>query len=134
MRDRRAHRIRRRTHRPLLGELVAHAAPAGHGVQRATRRQDPRCDGVHALVRCPRVHDRLLLPARPSVPAARARRRPRGPRGAAGDRRARRSGDVVNFAEYVITGWVLTGVVLAGYWLWIVQRTKRAEPARGPRR
>jgi hypothetical protein len=38
----------------------------------------------------------------------------------------------VNFAEYVITGWVLTGVVLAGYWLWIVQRTKRAEQSRGP--
>jgi len=33
----------------------------------------------------------------------------------------------VKFAEYVITGWVLTGVVLAAYWLWIVRRTKRAE-------
>jgi hypothetical protein len=38
----------------------------------------------------------------------------------------------VNFAEYVITGWVLTGVVLGVYWLWIVQRTKRAERSRGP--
>ena len=38
----------------------------------------------------------------------------------------------MNFAEYVITGWVLTFAVLAGYWLWIVQRTKRAERARGP--
>ena len=37
----------------------------------------------------------------------------------------------MNFAEYVITGWVLTGVVLGAYWLWIVQRTKRAE--RSPR-
>jgi len=37
----------------------------------------------------------------------------------------------VNFAEYVITGWVLTGAVLGGYWLWIVQRTKRAERTRG---
>jgi hypothetical protein len=33
----------------------------------------------------------------------------------------------VRFAEYVITGWVLTGVVLAAYWFWIVRRTKRAE-------
>ena len=33
----------------------------------------------------------------------------------------------VRFAEYVITGWVLTGVVLGAYWLWIVRRTKRAE-------
>ena len=39
----------------------------------------------------------------------------------------------MNFAEYVITGWVLTGVVLGAYWLWIVQRTKRAERSRGPR-
>ena len=40
VRDRRAHRVRRRADRPLLGDLVAHAAPAGHGVQRAasTRR------------------------------------------------------------------------------------------------
>jgi hypothetical protein len=37
----------------------------------------------------------------------------------------------VNFAEYVITGWVLTAVVLVAYWLWIVQRTKRAERSRG---
>ena len=35
-------------------------------------------------------------------------------------------------AGYVITGWVLTGGVLGGYWLWIVQRTKRAERSRGP--
>jgi hypothetical protein len=33
----------------------------------------------------------------------------------------------VNFAEYVITGWVLTGVVVLAYWLSIVQRTRRAE-------
>ena len=38
----------------------------------------------------------------------------------------------MNFAEYVITGWVLTAVVLGGYYLWIVQRTKRAERSRGP--
>ncbi len=37
----------------------------------------------------------------------------------------------MNFAEYVITGWVLTFGVLAAYWLWIVQRTKRAERSRG---
>ena len=36
----------------------------------------------------------------------------------------------MNFAEYVITGWVLTFVVLAGYWFWIVQRTRRAERSR----
>jgi hypothetical protein len=33
----------------------------------------------------------------------------------------------MRFAEYVITGWVLTGVTLGAYWLWIVRRTKRAE-------
>ena len=33
----------------------------------------------------------------------------------------------MRFAEYVITGWVLTGAVLGGYWVWIVQRTRRAE-------
>jgi hypothetical protein len=33
----------------------------------------------------------------------------------------------MRFAEYVITGWVLTGAVLASYWFWIVRRTKRAE-------
>lgn len=30
-------------------------------------------------------------------------------------------------ASYVLTGWVLTGVVLAGYCARIVQRTRRAE-------
>ena len=74
----------------------------------------------------------LRVPARPSLPAPRARRGPRGPRGGAGHRRAGRGGDLVKFAEYVITGWVLTGAVLGGYWLWIVQRTKRAERSRGP--
>ena len=33
----------------------------------------------------------------------------------------------MKFAEYVITGWVLTGVVVFAYWLSIVQRTRRAE-------
>jgi hypothetical protein len=38
----------------------------------------------------------------------------------------------MNFAEYVITGYALTGVVLGGYWLWIVQRTRRAERTQEP--
>ena len=33
----------------------------------------------------------------------------------------------MNYAEYVITGWVITGAAIGGYWLWIVRRTKRAE-------
>ncbi len=33
----------------------------------------------------------------------------------------------MRFAGYVIGGWSLTGVVLAGYWLRMVQRTRRAE-------
>jgi hypothetical protein len=33
----------------------------------------------------------------------------------------------MRFVEYVITGWTLTGAVIAGYWFWIVQRTRRAE-------
>jgi hypothetical protein len=38
----------------------------------------------------------------------------------------------MRFAEYVITGWVLTFAVLGGYWFWIVQRTRRAERTREP--
>jgi hypothetical protein len=33
----------------------------------------------------------------------------------------------VKYAEYVITGWVLTAAALSGYWVWILRRTKRAE-------
>jgi len=29
-------------------------------------------------------------------------------------------------ASYVVTGWVLTAVVLAGYWASIARRTRRA--------
>jgi hypothetical protein len=38
----------------------------------------------------------------------------------------------MRFAEYVITGWALTFGVLGAYWLWIVQRTRRAERAQEP--
>lgn len=37
----------------------------------------------------------------------------------------------MEFAGYVIGGWVLTGAVLGGYWWWIARRTKRAERSRG---
>jgi len=37
----------------------------------------------------------------------------------------------MRFAEYVITGWVLTGLVIGGYWLWIVRRIRRAERSQG---
>jgi hypothetical protein len=33
----------------------------------------------------------------------------------------------MNYAEYVVTGWAITGAAIGGYWLWIVRRTKRAE-------
>ena len=33
----------------------------------------------------------------------------------------------MKFAEYVITGWVLTGVALAAYWLRLQRRIRRAE-------
>jgi hypothetical protein len=33
----------------------------------------------------------------------------------------------MKYAEYVVTGWVLTGATFAGYWFWIVRRTRRAE-------
>ncbi len=33
----------------------------------------------------------------------------------------------MRFAEYVIGGWVVTGAVLAGYWLRLLWRTRRAE-------
>jgi hypothetical protein len=33
----------------------------------------------------------------------------------------------MRYAEYVITGWLVTGVAIGAYWLWIVRRTKRAE-------
>ncbi len=40
----------------------------------------------------------------------------------------------MNYAEYVVTGWVLTGAAIGGYWLWIVRRTKRAEASWSPSR
>ena len=40
----------------------------------------------------------------------------------------------MNFAEYVITGWVLTAVVLAGYWASIARRTRRARRTLPPER
>ena len=33
----------------------------------------------------------------------------------------------MKFAEYVITGWVITGGVLLAYWVRVVRRTQRAE-------
>jgi hypothetical protein len=33
----------------------------------------------------------------------------------------------MRFAEYVITGWVVTGAMLLAYWVRIVRRTRRAE-------
>jgi len=33
----------------------------------------------------------------------------------------------MRFAEYVITGWAVTGAVLLAYWLRLVRRTRRAE-------
>ena len=33
----------------------------------------------------------------------------------------------MRYAEYVVTGWVVTGAAIGAYWLWIVRRTKRAE-------
>jgi len=33
----------------------------------------------------------------------------------------------MRFAEYVITGWALTGAALAAYWARLVVRTRRAE-------
>jgi hypothetical protein len=33
----------------------------------------------------------------------------------------------VSDAEYVIAGWVLTAVVLVGYWFRVVWRIRRAE-------
>jgi len=32
----------------------------------------------------------------------------------------------MRYAEYVVTGWVLTGAVLGGYRLWLAARTRRA--------
>ena len=90
VRDRRAHRVRRRADRALLGDLVADAAPAGHGVQPAARREDPRVMaftlwfGVLAFT----LLYVYLLDRRYQL--ARARGGPRGARGRAGDRRAHR--------------------------------------------
>jgi hypothetical protein len=33
----------------------------------------------------------------------------------------------MKFAEYVIGGWAITGAALAGYWVRLVRRTRRAE-------
>ena len=32
----------------------------------------------------------------------------------------------MRYAEYVVTGWVLTGAVLGGYRLWLTARARRA--------
>jgi hypothetical protein len=37
----------------------------------------------------------------------------------------------MRFAEYVITGWALTGAALAAYWVRLVVRTRRAERVDG---
>jgi len=36
----------------------------------------------------------------------------------------------VSDAGFVITGWVLTAIVVGGYWARLVWRTRRAERAR----
>jgi hypothetical protein len=33
----------------------------------------------------------------------------------------------MRFAEYVISGWVITGAVLLAYWVRLLRRTRRAE-------
>jgi hypothetical protein len=33
----------------------------------------------------------------------------------------------MKYAEYVIAGWVITGVAVLAYWLRLIQRTRRAE-------
>jgi hypothetical protein len=33
----------------------------------------------------------------------------------------------MRYAEYVVTGWALTGGTLGAYWLWVARRTRRAE-------
>jgi len=35
----------------------------------------------------------------------------------------------VRFAEYVISGWVITGAALLFYWVRLVRRIRRAESA-----
>src|SRR5439155_119136 len=114
--------------RALLGDVVAHAPSAGDRVQPRARRRHPRRDGVHALVRCVRVHAAVRVPARPALPPPRPRR---GPGGAGGERghpsaggRARRGrvvepalvagrrGRTMSFAGYVIAGWTLTALVI----------------------
>lgn len=32
----------------------------------------------------------------------------------------------MRYAEYVIPGYVLTGAVVGGYWVWVVARLRRA--------
>ena len=44
---------------------------------------------------------------------------------------SRRGGGSMRFAEYVIGGWLLTGAVIAAYWVRLVRRTRRAERLRG---
>ena len=40
----------------------------------------------------------------------------------------------MRYAEYVVTGWALTGATIGAYWLWTVRRTKRAEESWPPPR
>ena len=59
LRDRSAHRVRRRPDRALLGHVVADAAPGGNRLRSGAEGEHPRGHGVHAVVRCARVHARV---------------------------------------------------------------------------
>ena len=115
LRDRGADRVRRRADRALLGDVVAHVAPAGHRVQPSCKRRDPRRDGVHARgsawsrSRCSTCTSSTgATGSRRSRRSCEERELERGDRGA--DRRPKSRRPVgapsMDLAGYVITGWV----------------------------
>ena len=89
VRDRGAHRVRRRTGRALLGDLVGDAAPGRHRVQPEARRRSSRASGCRSrsCSRCSRSRCSTLRSS-PRACSCGARRGQGGARARARDRTA----------------------------------------------
>ena len=146
LRDRGADRRRRHADRPLLGLVVADAAPARHRVQRQAGRQGERVDGFHASARGRGVHDALRLPRASSASSSHSSKRVArsascsarsknasaptrwSPYEASGPAAARRGRADMNANwGYVVAGYTIVGGALGAYAIWVRQRIRRLQ-------